>query len=94
MNNVKFFVITSLAFITLGCAQAAHLTVNNNDTYTLTKRSRTALGRGDDLIYELYAESKSYCEKQGKEMVPIDETSSNGILYVDFAHAQLSFSCK
>jgi len=94
MMYVKVLVIASLAFVIVGCAQVAKLTPNSDDTYTLTKRSRTALGRGDDLIYDLYVESKIYCEKQSKQMIPIDEDSNNGIPSLDFAHAKLQFRCE
>lgn len=90
----KTLLIAAIAFVSVSCAPAAHLTVNVDNTYTLTKRSHTALGKGDDLMYDLYVESKSYCEKQGKQMTSIEEISSDGILYVDFAHAQLKFTCQ
>lgn len=94
MTYKKYLAIVLFALVISSCAQVAHLTANEDGTYTLTKRSRSALGRGDDLMYDLYVESKSYCEKQGKQMVSINESANNGILGIDFAHAQLNFSCK
>jgi len=47
---------------------------------------------GGNLKAEIYKDAYVFCQKQGKEMMPVS-TSQNDGSFSDFAHAEVQFRC-
>lgn len=89
MKSTYVLILAVLA----GCASGPQ--PMGKDTYMMADTGAWSWSSGSALKANLYKEATSFCEKQGKEIVPLDEASNNSCMSVNcpFAHAEIKFRC-
>ena len=74
-----------------GCAQSGPVQIGP-DTYMVTNTGTWSWSSGAALKGDLYQQAMTFCQSQGREMLPLNAAWNNATL-IDFAHAELQFRC-
>lgn len=83
-----------LAFGLTGCASGPQ--PMGKDMFIMSDTAAWSWSSGSALKANLYRDATAYCEKQGKEIVPLEERSNNSCMAIDcpFAQAEIKFKCQ
>ena len=75
-----------------GCAKSDGPIRIGPDVYILANTGTWTWSSGAALKGDLYQQAMTFCQSQGREMLPLDARWNNATV-IDFAHAELQFRC-
>lgn len=73
-----------------GCASG--IVPIGQDTYMMSDTGAWSWSSGGNLKAGIYKEAYAFCQKQGKEMMPVNTSQKDGG-FSNFAHAEVQFRC-
>lgn len=83
--------IPTIALLIAGCSGPGVVPMGR-DTYMIAKDGSFTTFGGAAVKAELYQEANTYCEKKGKQLMPVKEASRDSG-YGRYANAELQFRC-
>ncbi|WP_447892343.1 hypothetical protein [Pseudomonas marginalis] len=89
---MRFLIVPIAATLLIsGCAGTGVVPMGQ-DTYMLAKDGSFTTFGGGAVKAELYQEANTFCEKKGKQLMPVREASRDSG-YGRYANAELQFRC-
>lgn len=85
------FVPFAVVMLATGCS-ATGVVPMGQDTYMVAKDGSFTTFGGAQVKAELYQEASAFCEKKGKQLMPVREASRDSG-YGRYANAELQFRC-
>lgn len=93
MPKALFVCISSLPFILTGCTSMSEIVPAGKDTYMVTASDLSMGASGSTLKAMLYKKASEYCEKQNKELLPVNDASVDYRVFRGTANSELTFRC-